>query len=82
MHTPKDATSDPTRSLRAAASHVPTSRGSVAVIGLGYVGLPLAILAESKGYRVSGFDIDPIKTTLLARREAGFLSDEESRLFK
>jgi UDP-N-acetyl-D-glucosamine dehydrogenase len=54
----------------------------VAIIGLGYVGLPLAILAEERGYRVNGFDTDPIKTALLTRREAGFLSEEEARFFR
>jgi UDP-N-acetyl-D-glucosamine dehydrogenase len=55
---------------------------NVAVIGLGYVGLPLAILAESRGHTIAGFDIDPVKIALLARREAGFLSEEESQAFK
>lgn len=32
------------------------SKGEIAVIGLGYVGLPLAILARKKGYKVVGID--------------------------
>jgi UDP-N-acetyl-D-glucosamine dehydrogenase len=31
---------------------------SVAVLGLGYVGLPLALAASSVGHRVKGFDVD------------------------
>jgi len=34
---------------------------TVAVIGLGYVGLPLAILTAKKGYAVYGFDLDKKK---------------------
>jgi nucleotide sugar dehydrogenase len=33
----------------------------VVVVGLGYVGLPLALLAREKGWGVSGVDIDPRK---------------------
>lgn len=38
----------------------------VGVIGLGYVGLPLANLFHTKGFRVIGYDIDPRKVELLA----------------
>lgn len=55
---------------------------SVGVVGLGYVGLPLAILAASRGFKVIGFDIDEVKVAQLARREASFLSKEESEQFK
>lgn len=55
---------------------------TVAVIGLGYVGLPLAILAASRGCNVIGFDIDEVKIAQLAQREANFLSEEEASLFK
>ena len=40
----------------------------VAVIGLGYVGLPLVLAAHDAGFRVLGFDTDPGK---IARLEAG-----------
>lgn len=41
---------------------------AVAVIGLGYVGLPLALTAARRGFSVTGFDIDPAK---IAALEAG-----------
>ena len=37
----------------------------VGVIGLGYVGLPLAIAAARTGFSVTGFDIDPAKIVAL-----------------
>lgn len=33
----------------------------IGIIGLGYVGLPLALAATTAGYHVVGFDIDPAK---------------------
>ncbi len=40
----------------------------VGIIGLGYVGLPLAVTIARHGYPVTGFDIDPVK---MIRLEAG-----------
>jgi UDP-N-acetyl-D-glucosamine dehydrogenase len=37
----------------------------VGVVGLGYVGLPLALRFAEVGYRVLGFDIDPAKVEAL-----------------
>ena len=37
----------------------------VGVVGLGYVGLPLAVTAARRGFRVTGFDIDAAKMTRL-----------------
>jgi UDP-N-acetyl-D-glucosamine dehydrogenase len=39
---------------------------SVGVIGLGYVGLPLALLFNEEGFQVTGFDIDRTKIDMLA----------------
>src|SRR5919198_1172290 len=37
----------------------------VAIIGLGYVGLPLALLYAESGFNVTGFDIDQRKVATL-----------------
>jgi UDP-N-acetyl-D-glucosamine dehydrogenase len=42
----------------------------VGVIGLGYVGLPLARVFLDAGFRVVGFDIDPAKIAALSRGES------------
>ena len=39
----------------------------VAIIGLGYVGLPLALLYSEQKFRVTGFDIDARKVDTLAK---------------
>ena len=39
----------------------------VGIVGLGYVGLPLALAFEEKGFRVLGFDVDPAKIEALSR---------------
>ena len=41
----------------------------VGIIGLGYVGLPLALAFVEKGFRVLGFDVDPEKIAKLNRGE-------------
>jgi UDP-N-acetyl-D-glucosamine dehydrogenase len=42
----------------------------VAIIGLGYVGLPLALLFNEEGFPVTGFDIDQRKTDALMKGES------------
>jgi UDP-N-acetyl-D-glucosamine dehydrogenase len=37
----------------------------VAIIGCGYVGLPLALRFAEAGHRVTGFDTDPVKVSML-----------------
>src|SRR5271166_3770381 len=37
----------------------------IGVIGMGYVGLPLALLFSDQRFRVTGFDIDPVKVGTL-----------------
>lgn len=40
-------------------------KGTLVIVGLGYVGLPLATLAKSKGWDVQGLDIDEAKVSLI-----------------
>lgn len=47
----------------------------VTVVGLGYVGLPLAVLASQKGYTVQGLEHNAEKVELVNRGE-NFLQDE------
>jgi len=42
----------------------------VGVIGMGYVGLPLALLFARQGFSTTGFDIDPDKVERLQRGES------------
>ncbi|QQR73874.1 MAG: nucleotide sugar dehydrogenase [Holophagales bacterium] len=41
----------------------------VGILGLGYVGLPLALVFGEGGYDVLGFDVDPAKVAALSRGE-------------
>ncbi|WP_134681582.1 nucleotide sugar dehydrogenase [Paracoccus ravus] len=48
-------------------SRIQTREARAGVIGLGYVGLPLAVTLVNAGYPVTGFDIDPAKIALISR---------------
>jgi UDP-N-acetyl-D-glucosamine dehydrogenase len=47
-------------------SKIEQRKARVAVIGLGYVGLPLALLYSEQGFPVTGFDIDQRKVSTIA----------------
>jgi len=42
----------------------------VGVVGLGYVGLPLAVVLAEAGYRVTGVDVDPARVAALNRGQS------------
>ncbi|MFB3923195.1 MAG: nucleotide sugar dehydrogenase [Terriglobia bacterium] len=42
----------------------------IGVVGMGYVGLPLALAFARTGFRVTGFDIDAAKVELLNQRQS------------
>jgi len=44
---------------------ISTRAARVGVIGLGYVGLPLAITIANSGFAVTGFDVDPAKIVMI-----------------
>jgi UDP-N-acetyl-D-glucosamine dehydrogenase len=45
---------------------------TIGIIGLGYVGLPLALRYAEAGYAVIGFDIDPAKIEMLGQGRSYF----------
>ena len=42
-----------------------TRQARIGIVGMGYVGLPLALLFSNEGFRVTGFDIEPAKVATL-----------------
>ena len=57
---------DPYEAIR---SKIGADRACVGIIGLGYVGLPLARAFAAGGIPVLGFDVDPARSSGSARRE-------------
>jgi len=49
------------------------NKNKISVIGLGYVGLPLAILSCKKGYEVIGIDFDSNKVNLIKEKKSPFV---------
>lgn len=48
---------------------------TLAVVGLGYVGLPLAVEAANKGYSVTGIDINTRLLKLIDSRTSPYAND-------
>jgi UDP-N-acetyl-D-glucosamine dehydrogenase len=46
-------------------SRMETREARVGIVGMGYVGLPLALLFSGERFRVTGFDIEPAKVSTL-----------------
>jgi UDP-N-acetyl-D-glucosamine dehydrogenase len=46
---------------------IETREARIGVVGMGYVGLPLALLFSEERFKVTGFDIDPVKVETLNR---------------
>jgi UDP-N-acetyl-D-glucosamine dehydrogenase len=52
----------------------------IGIIGLGYVGLPLVIEFCRAGFMVTGFDVDPEKTSMLSRGQSYIKHIESERI--
>lgn len=57
-------------------------KNNVAVIGLGYVGLPLAALSAIKGYKTIGFDINNNLTSNLSNGKIHIRDNYVQKIFK
>ncbi|EHR04619.1 nucleotide sugar dehydrogenase [Bradyrhizobium sp. WSM471] len=57
-----------------------SKRAVIGIVGLGYVGLPLALRFCEVGYKVIGLDIDPTKIDILARGESYIEHIEPQRI--
>ncbi len=57
-------------SLAALIERFHTRRASISVIGLGYVGLPVAITFAEAGFQVTGIDRDSTRVAAINRRES------------
>src|ERR1700694_2859943 len=58
-------------------SKIDTNKAHVAIIGLGYVGLPLAVVFAEAGYRVTGVDLDQAKVDAVNKGES-YIEDVSS----
>ncbi len=61
---------EPTASLPVHArtlARIRSREARIGIVGMGYVGLPLALLFSEERFRVTGFDIDPEKVATLNR---------------
>jgi UDP-N-acetyl-D-glucosamine dehydrogenase len=64
----------------ALAARIRAHDARVGIIGLGYVGLPLALAFAEKGFRVLGFDVDPAKVSAIGRGEGYIKHLDPSRV--
>ena len=57
---------------------IETTSAAVGVVGMGYVGFPLACAVDRAGYQTCGFDVDPIKIERLfaGKTYLGHMTDE------
>ncbi len=58
------------------------NKKTLAVIGLGYVGLPLALLADKNGYKVYGIDTDEEKVKKINSKSSPFKDEAISEKLK
>ncbi|MEH0843241.1 nucleotide sugar dehydrogenase [Micromonospora sp. CPCC 205711] len=63
----------------AAAAGTPPTH-DVAVLGLGYVGLPTALALHATGHRVLGIDVDPDRLAAIGQRRVDLLHADLDRL--
>ncbi|OBZ13362.1 MULTISPECIES: nucleotide sugar dehydrogenase [Bacillales] len=61
-------------------NNIPDEPRTVAIVGLGYVGLPLALLFAQKGFHVLGIDLDHQKIKKLSRGQSYIIEVEDQEI--
>ncbi len=61
-------------------ANIESRKALVGIVGMGYVGQPLAIAAHQKGFRVIGFDTDPAKVSALNSGASGIRTIPDSKI--
>ena len=62
------------------SERIQNKQALLGIIGLGYVGLPLAMEFCKGGFNVMGFDVDPEKITKLSRGQSYIKHIDNSRI--
>jgi UDP-N-acetyl-D-glucosamine dehydrogenase len=66
--------------MQALMKRIRNRQATVGIIGLGYVGLPLALAFRDAGFPVVGFDIDPAKINALMAGRSYFKHIRHERI--
>jgi UDP-N-acetyl-D-glucosamine dehydrogenase len=74
-------TVDPQATTRALEEKIRSRQARVGIVGLGYVGLPLAVEFAKAGFTVTGIDLSPSKTTAVNKGES-YVGDISSSVLK
>jgi len=61
---------------------VSANKFTVGIIGMGYVGLPLALEFAAKGIKVIGFDLDPLKVKSINKDKKSYIKHIASKRIK
>ena len=56
---------DPSEKIQETKRKIETREARIGIVGMGYVGLPLALLFSEERFAITGFDIDPHKVDTL-----------------
>jgi UDP-N-acetyl-D-glucosamine dehydrogenase len=70
--TPADRASETRPDITAFLEKIEARQAKIGIIGLGYVGLPLALTGAKAGFRIIGFDIDAPRVAQINRGESFF----------
>ncbi|TYC49191.1 nucleotide sugar dehydrogenase [Rhodobacterales bacterium] len=66
-----NSTQEPSEQLATLVDRISRRDYTIGIVGLGYVGLPLALVAARAGFKVLGFDINPKRVEALNAGQSG-----------